>query len=100
MRIKVCALTLPTFDARSAGQWKIDIERPRAALGFTRDRLDDVEIEYISLRDVDEVEEDAAETGVGIAWNTTRLRLKRHGAGGDFMETVINSPGFADIRER
>src|SRR5207237_7220748 len=54
-------------------------------------------IEFVSLGDVNQVEQRAANTRDGRD-GVSRL-LKRHRAGGDFVQAVINRTGLAHIGE-
>ena len=67
---------------------------------FTRDSTDQRWVERISLRDVDEIEEHAAEAKDWIPRNTVCLCLERHGARSDFVETIIDRACFVDVRKR
>src|SRR5438045_6667535 len=51
--------------------------------------------EGVSLRDVDEVEEHAADAS--DRWDGVGGLRKRHGAGGNFVETIVNCAWLVDV---
>src|SRR6202011_5657301 len=87
------------FDS-SSRRHKIDIVRAGSAVRFPRNGADENWIEDITLRDIDEVEEDTAETGRGIARDAVRRRLQRHRAGGDFVQSIVDRIRFSHVGKR
>src|SRR5207302_7807087 len=63
-------------------------------------RADQNRIEHITMRDVDQVEENTAKTGVAIPRHAVRLRWQSHCAAGDFVKTIIDRPRLSYVGKR